>query len=159
MIVGNKSQGGVRKVSVWDYLEVNGTLKVTGKVDSQNARIQAIATDKIMIDKDNWTDMPQMKVTANIDGPVLVLFKTGGVQGYPGTLVRAKFRLLIDQTQKAFTLHEFHNAGWELRDVSLMWLESLAPGDHVFNVQWSAEAGTVNACFYKDLRSLIVVKL
>jgi hypothetical protein len=104
--------------------------------------------------------MPAMTVTADIDGPVLVLFKTGGVQAHPGKLVRATFRLLIDNIEKAFTLHEFHNEGWELRDASLMWLESnLAAGNHVFNVQWRAEAGTVGACWYGDLRSLIVVKL
>ena len=30
MIIGNRSAGGVRRVSVWDRLEVNGTLLVTG---------------------------------------------------------------------------------------------------------------------------------
>jgi hypothetical protein len=30
MIVGNKSNGGGRRVSIWDILEVNGTLKVVG---------------------------------------------------------------------------------------------------------------------------------
>ena len=112
-----------------------------------------------MIDKDNWTDMPQMKVTADIDGPVLVLFKTGGVQGASGRNVRARFRLLIDNIEKAITVHEFHNAGWELRDASLMWLESLTPGNHEFKVQWMAEAGTVGACWFNDLRSLIVIRL
>jgi hypothetical protein len=115
---------------------------------------------------DNWTDMPAMTVTADINGPVLVLFKTGGVQGTSkDKAVRAKFRLLIDNKEKAFTLHEFHNEGWELRDVSLMWLESLTPGKHEFKVQWRAEPGQANsavkvgACWYGDLRSLIVVKL
>jgi len=32
MIVGNKSAGGVRRVSVWDRLEVNGEFAVTGQV-------------------------------------------------------------------------------------------------------------------------------
>jgi hypothetical protein len=146
-------------------VNVQGSLKVNGKVDSQNARIQAIANNSIRTESNSWTDMPAMTVTADIDGPVLVLFKTGGVQGFPGKLVRARFRLLIDNKEKAFTLHEFHNEGWELRDASLMWLESLTPGNHVFKVQWSAEAGTagtsveVSACWYDDLRSLIVVKL
>jgi hypothetical protein len=146
-------------------VNVQGSLKVNGKVDSQNARIQAIANNSIRTKSNSWTDMPAMTVTADIDGPVLVLFKTGGVQGFPGKLVRARFRLLIDNKEKAFTLHEFHNEGWELRDASLMWLESLTPGNHVFKVQWSAEAGTagtsveVSACWYDDLRSLIVVKL
>lgn len=160
MIIGNKSNGDGRRVSVWDILEVNGRLKVNGKVDSQNARIQATANDRITIVSNSWTDMPAMTVTADIDGPVLVLFKTGGVQACPEIKVRARFRLLIDGIEKAFTLHEFHNAGWELRDASLIWLESsLAAGNHVFKVQWNAEGGTVSACWYGDLRSLIVVKL
>ena len=172
-------------------VNVQGGLKVNGKVDSSNARFQAtandpisikiapikiapikiapikiapdkIAPDKIAPDKiapDDWTDMSKMIVTASIDGPVLVLFKTGGVQGAPGKNVRARFRLLIDNIEKAFTLHEFHNEGWELRDASLMWLESLTPGNHEFKVQWRAEGGEVCACFYNDLRSLIVIKL
>jgi hypothetical protein len=141
-------------------VNVQGSLKVNGKVDSLNTRIKAVANDSIRIELDSWTDMPKMKVTADIDGPVLVLFKTGGVQGKPGKTVRARFRLLIDDIEKAFTLHEFHNEGWELRDASLMWLESsLAAGNHEFKVQWRAEVGTVSACWYQDLRSLIVVKL
>ena len=172
-------------------VNVQGGLKVNGRVDSSNARFQAtandpisikiapikiapikiapikiapdkIAPDKIAPDKiapDDWTDMSKMIVTASIDGPVLVLFKTGGVQGAPGKNVRARFRLLIDNIEKAFTLHEFHNEGWELRDASLMWLESLTPGNHEFKVQWRAEGGEVCACLYNDLRSLIVIKL
>ena len=141
-------------------VNVQGSLKVNGKVDSQNARIQAIANNSIRTESNSWTDMEAMTVTADIDGPALVLFKTGGMQGAPGAMVRARFRLLIDNIEKAFTLHEFHNAGWELRDASLMWLESsLAAGNHVFKVQWNAEGGTVGACWYNDLRSLIVIKL
>jgi hypothetical protein len=37
MIVGNKSNGGVRRVSVWDRLEVNGTLLVNGEVQTTSA--------------------------------------------------------------------------------------------------------------------------
>jgi hypothetical protein len=102
--------------------------------------------------------MPQMIVTTDISGPVLVLFKAGGVQALPVNS-RARFRLLIDNIEKAFTLHEFNNNGWELRDVALMWLDSLAAGNHVFKVQWRAESGTVGACWYGDLRSLIVINL
>jgi hypothetical protein len=153
--------GAISAVNIQGNLQVNGNLKVTGKVDSQNARIQVTADDTINIDTDTWSDMPQMIVTANIDGPVLVLFKAGGVQAYPGNNVRAYFRLLIDGNQKALATQEFHNRGWELRDASLMWLESsLAVGNHVFKVQWRrAEPGRVTACWYRDLRSLIVVNL
>ena len=146
-------------------LDVNGSLKVNGKVDSQNARIQVTAADKIFIDTYTWTDMPQMIVTANIDGPVLVLFKAGGVQSVSEppelTQIRGYFRLLIDGNEKGLTTLEFHNRGWELRDVSLVWMESsLAVGNHEFKVQWRrAEEGKVSACFYDALRSLIVIRL
>ena len=146
-------------------LDVNGCLKVNGKVDSKNARIQVTAADKIVIDTDTWTDMPQMIVTANIDGPVLVLFKAGGVQSVSEppelTQIRGYFRLLIDGNEKGLTTLEFHNQGWELRDVSLVWMESsLAVGNHEFKVQWRrAEEGKVSACFYDALRSLIVIRL
>ena len=32
MLVGNKSGGGVRKVGVWDHLDVNGNQNITGKL-------------------------------------------------------------------------------------------------------------------------------
>jgi len=32
MIIGNKSAGGIRKVSVWDYLQINGGMDITGNV-------------------------------------------------------------------------------------------------------------------------------
>lgn len=159
---GAKNQFTIGRDMGWGAISavnVQGSLKVNGKVDSQNVRIQATATDKININPDNWTDMPQMIVTADVNGPVLVLFKAGGVQGAPPVNVRARFRLLIDNVEKAFTLHEFHNSGWELRDVALVWLDSLAAGNHVIKVQWRAEIGTVWACYYGDTRSLIVINL
>lgn len=145
--------GGISEV------HVQGSLRVNGRIDSQNASIQAAATDPIRQTADTWTDMPQMIVSTEIDGPVFVLFKVGGVQGGPGKNVRARFRLLIDNNEKSFTLHEFHNEGWELRDVTLIWLESLAAGNHTFKIQWRAEGGTVSACLYKDLRSLVIIRL
>jgi hypothetical protein len=140
-------------------VNIQGGLRVNGRVDSLNVRIQATAIDYITTKSTNWTDMPQMIATAEIDGPTLVLFKAGGVQGHGGANVRAKFRLLIDGIQKAYTLHEFHNNGWELRDVCLFWLESLAAGSHEIKIQWLAEQQQVGACWYGDTRSLVVVRL
>ncbi len=158
---GGKNQFTIGRDMGWgpiSAVNVQGNLKVGGKVESQNVRIQVAATDSLRITSDTWTDMPQMIVTTDISGPVLVLFKAGGVQALPVNS-RARFRLLIDNIEKAFTLHEFNNNGWELRDVALMWLDSLAAGNHVFKVQWRAESGTVGACWYGDLRSLIVINL
>ena len=138
---------------------LKGGLTIGGQITCAHPRVQAVASDHIRIATDAWTDMPGMVVDLLVDGPVLVLFKTGGVQAYPGRNVRGKFRLLIDGAQKAFTLHEFHNEGWELRDVSLFWLDTLGPGSHNFRIQWRAELGTLGVCWYNDTRSLIVIRL
>lgn len=41
MIIGNKSAGGVRKVSVWDYLQINGGMDITGNVGIGTSTPQA----------------------------------------------------------------------------------------------------------------------
>ncbi len=42
MIVGNRSAGQERKVSIWDYLDVNGPLKVTGDIVVKGAIIPGV---------------------------------------------------------------------------------------------------------------------
>jgi hypothetical protein len=136
------------------------TVEVAGKLKSNNVRTMAVATDSIKTTSTTWTDFPNMSVTATTGaGAVLVLLKAGGVQGSPGQNVRIRFRLLVDNVQKAFTLHEFHNAGWELRDLVLTTLETLTAGSHTFKVEWYAEGGTANASWYSDTRSLLVLEL
>jgi hypothetical protein len=142
-------------------LHVAGDLKVNGKVDSGNVRLQATANDQISVAAAaTYTDMPQMTVTTAIDGPVLVLFKAGGVQVSPTNANQsAKFRLLIDGTERAYTMHEFQTGGFNLRDVSLMYMGDIAAGTHVFKVQWLTGSGTLTACWYNDTRSLFVIRL
>ena len=135
-------------------------LEVVGKIKCQNVRTQVAANNVVETNSKNWVDMPDMSMTVNTtDNQLLILFKTGGVQSADVQQERARFRLLIDDSEKAFTLHEFHNKGWELRDVSLSWLENLKAGSHTIKIQWRAELGTIKACWYGDTRTLIAVEL
>jgi cytoskeletal protein CcmA (bactofilin family) len=171
MIVGNKSAGGGRRVSVWDKLEVNGDLNVTGQLEvngrikSNNTRSQVTANDSVNTKSKTWEDMPKMSVNVTTgNSPVLVLFKAGGVQctdaPNDNKLARARFKLLIDNVDKATTIHEFNQNGWELRDVTLHFLDTLTAGSHTIKIQWYIETGVkLTACWYGDLRSLIVIEL
>lgn len=141
-----------------------GDLSV-GRITCQNVRAQVVAFDKVSTTAQNWVDLPDMSITVTTgNNPVLIMFKGGGAQGGAG-LVRGRFRLLVDDVQKAFTLHEFHNSGWELRDVMLNWVEVLSAGQHTIKVQWYTQhnttgtASTMSMCFYGDTRSIIVVEL
>ncbi|MCP2729237.1 hypothetical protein [Limnofasciculus baicalensis] len=135
-------------------------LDVAGKIKCQNLRNQVFANNKVETNSKSWIDMPDMSMTVTTgDNPVLILFKTGGVQCGDVQNERAQFQLLVDGVPKAYTLHEFHNKGWELRDVALNYLEILKAGSHTIKIQWLAEYGTITACWYKDSRSLIAVEL
>jgi hypothetical protein len=141
-------------------LTIFGNLSVIGKIQAQAVRQIISATNRIDTTSKTWVNMPDMSTTViTNNNPVLVLFKTGGVQCTGVTNDRARFRLLIDGVQKAFALHEFHNNGWELRDITLTCLETLTPASHTITVQWMAENATLTACWYNDTRSLTVVEL
>lgn len=140
-----------------------GDLSV-GRITCQNVRAQVVASNKVSTSALNWVDLPDMSITVTTgNNPVLIMFKGGGAQGGAG-LVRGRFRLLVDDVEKAMTLHEFHNSGWELRDVMLNWVEVLSAGQHTIKVQWFTQhntgaASTMSLCFYGDTRSIIVVEL
>jgi len=172
--------GPVSAVDINGPLSVAGDLRVDGRVKSLNQCTQVSATDKIDLPYKggSWTDMKDMSFTADMDGIVLFLFKTGGVQltdlrpGLAFTAGRVAFRLLVDSVQKAFTTHEFSNVhiGWELRDVSLVCLEpNLSPGKHTITIQWriddlvlsgvSTALQKATACWYGDLRTLVAINL
>jgi hypothetical protein len=156
---GNPNQDLGLKPKGAGKVSIVGNLEVSGNFRSGNVRKIAVASDSIRTTSRIWVDLPNMTVSATTGGgSVLVWFKAGGVQGVDEN-VRVGFRLLVDDGQKAFTLHEFHNRGWELRDVTLTSLESLTPGTHSFKVQWYAEQGTGGACWYNDTRSLMVLEL
>jgi hypothetical protein len=137
-----------------------GGVLVNGRLQTQSGRVVKTATGKQDLTATSWTDMADMTLSITTTGnPVLVLFKTGGVQTTGGTTLRGQFRMLVAGVQVAYTRHEFHNAGWELRDVSLSWLATPAAGTHEVKVQWAAEGGTLSCCWYGDNRTLIAVEL
>lgn len=138
----------------------DGTLTLTGRLVSKSGRVAAGGRGKIDITSTVWTDMPDMKLSITTTGnPVLVLFKTGGVQTTGANQLRGQWRMFAGGTEVAYTRHEFHNAGWELRDVSMSALASLPAGTHEIKVQWAAEGGTLSACWYNDNRTLIAVEM
>ena len=143
---------------------------VAGKITCQNIRTQVVASDPISTTSATFVDLPQMSLTVTASGnnPLLILFKIGGVQGgggklNPAGLIRAKFRLLIDDVQKLFTWEEFnYTGGWSFRGISFNWIETPSAGQHIIKVQWSSDpesGGTINGCGYQSSRNLIVVEL
>lgn len=136
-------------------------VSVSGKLSSGNARAMVSATNHVETKSTTWVDLPDMSVTVDTGAnAVLFLFKTGGVQMAGGSnSARGRFRLLVDDGQVAFTLHEFHNGGWELHDVTLVHLAWMAAGRHTARVQWYAESSTLSASWYGDQRSLMAVEL
>ncbi len=117
----------------------------------------ATANDFVATTSTSWVDMPGMIVsTTTANNPISVTFKAGGVQVYGVQNSRGSLRLLIDDQEQAFTLHEYNNNGWELRDVSLFYSGSLTAGAHTFKVQWKTESGTLGSGWFGNTRSLIV---
>jgi hypothetical protein len=137
-----------------------GGVKVYGRLQTASGRAIASATNKVDLGTSNWVDLAGMQVSlATTGNPVLVLFKTGGVQLVGVQTGRVRFRLLVNNAEVAMTLHEFHNKGWELRDVTLNWLWTPGAGTQNIRVQWHNEGGTVSCCWYNDMRTLIAVEL
>ena len=121
---------------------------------------KATGTNQVSTTSTGYVDVPGMAVNVTTTGnPVWIGFKTGGTQITGVANGRARFRVTVDGAQKTYTLHEFHNNGWELRDVSLYWLEALPAGNHDIRVQWNTEGGTLTTCWYADTRSLDVIEL
>lgn len=125
---------------------------------------QKEANDHITTNQSQWSDMPgmTMSITLKHESFVLILFKTGGVQACSGPeFTQPVFRLMVDDTQKAYTLHEFHRSNigpvYELRDVSLNWAGILQAGEHTIKVQWAIPNGVLHASWYGDNRTIIVV--
>jgi hypothetical protein len=140
-------------------LASDGTLTLGGRLVSRAGREIRTASNSLSLTATNWTALNDMNLKITTTGnPVLVMFKTGGVQSSGGTQ-SGQFRLLVAGVQVAYTKHEFHNDGWELRDVSLTWLATNLPaGTHEVKVEWAA-SNRLLCCLYNDTRHLIAVEL
>ena len=157
-----------RAVKLWDFLQVNGDQEVTGdlvvrgRVQAAGAsRAIAAATNRVDVGSDAWQRLNDMTIGfTTTGGPVLLLFKTGGVQATGGNNKRIYFRLMLDNGEYGRTAHEFHNNGWELRDVCLFALPTPARGYHTAWVEWLIQGGGVGSCcWYGDMRNLMAIQL
>ncbi|MEN8218504.1 MAG: hypothetical protein ABFS56_19475 [Pseudomonadota bacterium] len=152
-----KSAGDLIESKDWNEMG-----KELQRLGEKKAREIKSATDEISTDATEWEDMPDMAIEISTnDNPVLVLFNAGGVQ--PASQQRgitSQFRLLIDDEQKAYTLHEYQYGGTQSRDVMLNWMGTLSKGTHTIQVQWRVEENQeIKACYKNANRNLMAVEL
>jgi hypothetical protein len=164
-------------------LTVAGDLTVTGRLRDNRLQPEVAVGNSVSISSITnttvWNNLPNMNLSVQSPGAWFKLrFQTGGVQAQGVTQAHAEFRLLVGTTQHAYTLHEFHGNGWELREVSLERLLFLAAGTHSITVQWSIRSPqargpipvpigtpipevrvTLSAGFYNDTRFLSAIEL
>jgi hypothetical protein len=162
-------------------LYVNGDEYVNGRLRDGKLRMQAAMPNAISIfslsDAQAWNNVPNMSlsvVSPGIGAWFHIRFNMNGVQTMGVTQSHAEFRLLIDNGQYDYTLHEFHQSdGWELRGVFLERMIFLAAGAHTVNVQWSVRSPqakpavgpvpetrvTLFGCYYGDNRFLTAIEL
>jgi hypothetical protein len=138
-------------------------LDVRGKIKSQNMRVMTQASNRIATWSTAWETVPDMALMVAVgENPLFVVFQAGGVQpSTPYQSAQLFYRLLIDNTPRTWSMNEFHNNGWELRDVSLSWLEQLPPGQHLIQVQWRTGNSSYqnNICWGENTRTLIAIEL
>lgn len=155
---------GIRRVPLADYaLAVTGNVFFSGRLVDQRLASEIDRTDQVSTTtvNPNWAAISFMSMTVNLTVPanVNIRFNMPGTQMTGVANGRARFRILVDGVQQAFMLHEFHNNGWELRNVVLERILLLSAGSHTIAVQWNVEGGTVTGCWYGDTRTLVAVEL
>jgi hypothetical protein len=145
-IVGAGPNNQPRKIVMWDDVAIKGGLAVTNRTYLGQNRTNRIDLGS---NNTNWVDMQDMflDIPAKWPGVALMLFKASGVQATGGE-TRIQLRLLFNDKQLDLAEHEFHNNGWELRDVVLQGYISYDLGTHKVKVQWRwvAGSGTAVAC-------------
>jgi len=145
----------------------NGNTFTTGRAKDNKIHSTVAATNHISLAlRNQWQDLPNIATTINIPvgGHFLILAQMNGVQGTGNDHVRGYFRILVDNTEVQRAVHEFNNAGWELRGVQMSELRYMAPGTHTIKVQWyvlTSNNGPCNlsCCWYGDKRQLQVIEL
>lgn len=182
MTTGN---AGVRvgphpQLSLW----VNGDTYVTTRLRDNRIRSALAASNQISIfsffNQTGWNDIPGMNAT--IVSPTWIFgaqwflfrFNMPGVQVQGVTQAQAEFRLMVDNVQQAYALHEFHTDSWALQGVSLERMLNLAQGSHTVSVQWSIRSpqarigipgglpevrATLWGSFNGDVRGLNIIEL
>lgn len=176
---------GIRSAPSADYsLYVAGNARISGRLQDNKAPSQAVANNQVAISSLNnntsWNNIPNMSlsVTAPTGGSWFIIrFTMNGVQATGVTQAHAEFRLLVDNGQQDFTLHEYHNNGWELRGIILERMVFLGAGGHTIQAQWSIKSPqarpqqvvgpvtvpevrvSLTGCWYGDNRALTAFEL
>lgn len=141
-------------------LTVGADLTVSGRSKSNNTRTQVTAGNHVSTNSTAFVDVPNLRMDFSVGaGPVLFIVKVAGVQTQGAANVRAHFRLLIDGSQWAYDEQEFHNNGWELRDVCLFALPSLSAGTHNVALQWRTDGNEVHCSWYGGTRGIFAIEL
>ncbi|HZW05470.1 MAG TPA: hypothetical protein VFF58_01055 [Candidatus Nitrosotalea sp.] len=115
-------------------------LDVGGRVRSQNLRLQAAASDLQFSTCASFCTVPGMVVGATTGNvPVLLMVNIGGISS--GNCGQTTFGLFVDGTEVAtssVTLGVNNGGYYSQSPITLMSLQTPAPGFHTFSVQWLA---------------------
>lgn len=142
-------------------LTARGDVHVTGRLHTRAGRAMSMASNRIATDSTTWRDLMSIRLQTT-GNPILALFHTGGVQpSTPYRRARLFYRMTVDGREKTFSMNEFNDNGYELRDVALQWFGHLGAGRHLITIQWRTEdeAYQNNCCWGRATRSLIGVEL
>jgi hypothetical protein len=134
-----------------------------GRIGDYSIRTYVRQTNSTSTTSTTYVTMPGMSLSVTLPDGVSRWFQVdvivNGVQAQGSNTIGAWFRLMVDGVQQDMTRHEFNNAGWELRGITMCRLLVLGAGTHTINVDWATTAGTLTCCWYGDSRQINVVEL
>jgi hypothetical protein len=171
--LGSTKENAKKLALTWDWdqnVAINKNLTVAGRVTAMGSRRDiwrsTARMDSSARDWENIRDMSQSFTATG--GMMLFIFKTGGVQTINIGDVRVKFQMTLDDVPLTSCMQEFHNKGWELRDVSLLALVNVKAGARNLKIQWrifqnsgeTIPAGATMVCsMYDSERVLMAIDL
>lgn len=139
--LGSTKDNAKKLALTWDWdqnVAINKNLTVAGRVTAMGAK-RDVWRSSARVDSSakDWEELLGMSQSFNATGGLMLLiFKTGGVQTINTDAIRIKFEMTLDNVQLTSCVHEFHNKGWELRDVSLMALVNVRAGPRNLKIRW-----------------------
>jgi hypothetical protein len=161
--------------SNWGLQMNTSTLDVSalGRVWSNNVHFEVVGSGWTWTNSTAYVLIANMSATFTLNAfrPVWFYFHLPGVQqattipsganvGGDGSHSGAYFRLTLDGGEICYQRQEWHNNGWELRDITLTRLIGVGAGTHTVRAEWQIGSGScpVTGCWYNEQRSLIVVE-